>query len=116
LKLKIGSLGEEHHESKIQMIVVLALLNPGESDLDIRKYCSEKKIFIVQIKFDVERFSDMAKVSTDFNWETSTSDESLKKYFEDTSVGHLEDPAILVDKFGRILLWYLPGILSHCLV
>lgn len=116
MKLQIGCLGEEHHESKIQMIVALALLNPGESSLNIRKYYSSELIFIVQINFDVERFSDMSKVSTDFNWETSSSDESLKKYFADTSIGHLEDPAVMLDKFGRILLWYLPGILNHCLV
>jgi hypothetical protein len=27
--------------------------------------------------------------------------------------GQMEEPATIVDKFGRIIIWHLPGILSE---
>jgi hypothetical protein len=37
----------------------------------------------------------------------------LKKKFKmPGGSGYIDEPATVVDKFGRILLWYLPGIIS----
>jgi hypothetical protein len=100
----------------MEMIVTLALLNPSKSRLLLMRIAILIQ-FTVPIKLDVERFAEMTKASVQDDWdEASASNERLKKYFEMTSIGYIKDPAILVDKFGRILLWYLPGILNHRLV
>ena len=58
----------------------------------------------------------MTKVSVEEDWNESASSERLNKYFEKTFIGHVKDPAIFIDSHGKILLWYLPGILNHRLV
>lgn len=35
----------------------------------------------------------------------------MAKFFDDINVGHQEEPCILIDMYGRIVTWYLPGIL-----
>ena len=70
----------------------------------------------VAINFDVTYYAEKVKVSVQNGTSESASDESLKKYFKKTSIGCIQDAAILVDESGRIIAWYLPGILNHQLV
>ena len=73
-------------------------------------------IFIVHIKLDAERYAEAVRMTAQKGWDASMADEKLKKYFGNISICHLKDPAIVVDMFGRILIWFLPDILSHRLV
>jgi len=38
--------------------------------------------------------------------------EKLSKYIKIPSLGHIKEPATIVDKFGLILVWHLPEIIS----
>ncbi|KAG2111108.1 hypothetical protein DEU56DRAFT_762241 [Suillus clintonianus] len=42
----------------------------------------------------------------------STQKEKLRKYFPMTVLGRISEPAMIVDNHGKILVWYLPNILS----
>jgi len=42
----------------------------------------------------------------------STQHEKLRKYFPTTVLGRISEPAMIVDNHGKILVWYLPNILS----
>ena len=55
----------------------------------------------------------MTKMSIEEDWNESASNERLQKYFKKTSIGYVKDPAVFIDSHGKILLWYLPGILNH---
>ena len=38
--------------------------------------------------------------------------EKREKYFDEIQLGIQTQPCIVVDRFGRIILWYLPDILD----
>lgn len=37
--------------------------------------------------------------------------EKMENVYEDVELGYYSDPCIIVDMYGRIVTWYLPGIL-----
>jgi hypothetical protein len=39
-----------------------------------------------------------------------------EKYFTKVNLGLIENPATIVDSHGKILIWYLPGLLLPCRV
>jgi hypothetical protein len=43
---------------------------------------------------------------------TSIEDDRLKKYFNNPQFGEFDEPATVLDRHGRIILWYLPLIFS----
>ena len=52
------------------------------------------------IQFDYNRFAQLSK-----------KQEEPGKYFADTQLGVITKPTTLVDIHGKIMLWYLPGLL-----
>ena len=44
--------------------------------------------------------------------DTATEDARLAKYFENPQLGDFDEPATILDRHGRIMVWYLPFIFS----
>lgn len=65
-----------------------------------------------QTDWDVTRLADRVKNSRKFDGDVSIEDASLAKYFNNPELGDLELPATILDRFGRIIVWYLPSIFS----
>jgi hypothetical protein len=65
------------------------------------------------LPWDCDRFAAKAKDTIENEEQTSASNISLFQHEEKVDLGLVENPCILIDKHGRILLWYLPGVLSH---
>ncbi|KAI6014688.1 hypothetical protein EDC04DRAFT_2903993 [Pisolithus marmoratus] len=66
------------------LVIAFAILNPWE---DVTEW-------------DIDRFSEPMKNVTD-----------KTKYFPYPQWGHISDPATVLDVHGRVLVWYLPGIM-----
>jgi hypothetical protein len=60
-------------------------------------------LFIVQIPWDVEEF---------YHEHVLNGRDKKRFKFPDPLFGKFSDPLTLVDSKGRIVLWYLPGLLS----
>jgi hypothetical protein len=62
----------------------------------------------------VERLADRVKNTrpqeNDAN--ASVEDKRLAKYFKNPQFGEFDEPATVIDRHGRIILWYLPLIIS----
>jgi hypothetical protein len=70
-----------------------------------------------QVEWDVERYSDHTKNSRPTTSEQiSSADQQLEKYFPKAHWGRSDEPGVLIDCQGRILVWHLPGILSRARV
>jgi hypothetical protein len=68
---------------------------------------------IVNVDWDVDRYADRVKLSPPNRDGSATSEpERLKKYFSEAVLGKISTPATIVDRHGRILMVYLPNILS----
>lgn len=67
--------------------------------------------------FDIDRLAEKIKNTrvTDGDGD-SLEDDHLAKFFSPTVLGVLDYPSTVVDKHGRIILWYLPDILAPCRV
>ncbi|OAX34287.1 hypothetical protein K503DRAFT_785883 [Rhizopogon vinicolor AM-OR11-026] len=59
------------------------------------------------VAWDVEWYADMAK-----NGRESKQHEKLRKYFLVSPLGKISVPTTIVDNHGKILVWYLPDIMS----
>jgi hypothetical protein len=70
----------------------------------------------VQTDWDVERFiSNIRELNMAGDHEARIDNElaHLKKKFKiPDGSGYIDEPATVVDKFGCIMLWHLPGIIS----
>ena len=67
-------------------------------------------IWSAQIDLDVTRLADRIK-NTRAQETDSLEDLNLLKYFQMPELGLLTEPVVIVDKFGKIVVWYLPDIL-----
>ena len=70
-----------------------------------------------RVRWDICRWADRVKtglVNNNNNGDDRemTMDRNLDKYHIQEVLGFEDSPAIVVDQHGRILLWFLPGILS----
>ena len=94
------------------LTIVHAFLNPCESS-DLIITTQVIKTSIVNVEWDFDRYSDSAKPSCT---RTKEADSSFKVSADTChvplSLGEITEPATLVDVHGRILVWYLPGILT----
>ena len=54
----------------------------------------------VSVNLDYDRFAESAKKR-----------EEPGKYYNEVHLGLITKPATLVDMHGRIIMWYLPGLL-----
>ncbi|KAG0694117.1 hypothetical protein DFH29DRAFT_880933, partial [Suillus ampliporus] len=67
----------------------------------------------INVDWDVDRYADRVKLSPPNRDGSATSEpERLKKYFSEAVLGKISTPATIVDRHGRILMVYLPNILS----
>ncbi|KAG1794917.1 uncharacterized protein HD556DRAFT_1442707 [Suillus plorans] len=64
------------------------------------------------VDWDVDRFAEMAKVSTPKSDGPLANTNQLPKYFSAAMIGKISVPATIVDRQGKILTIYLPNILS----
>lgn len=61
--------------------------------------------------------ADFVKATTvTANGQPAGNDLSFRNYFQDAQLGYIQHPAALVDRHGRVMTWYLPGILSQARV
>lgn len=64
-----------------------------------------------KVDWDVTRFADQVKnTHPRSDGKPALEDLNLAKYFRNPKLGDLDEPGTIVDKFGRIMVWYLPGI------
>ena len=68
---------------------------------------------IDKTEWDISRFADRVKnTKPTANIDESLEDARLAKFFENPQFGYFEDPATILDRHGRIMMWILPRILS----
>ena len=71
-------------------------------------------LLTVQTDWDVERLADRVKNTRPQSGNgPSIEDDRLAKYFENPQFGEFNEPATVLDRHGRIILWYLPLAFSH---
>jgi hypothetical protein len=68
--------------------------------------------FTVRVDWDADRFAEKVKMTVEEHGETSESNASLEKYFVNPKLGTLNQPAIIVDCHGHIMIWLLSSVLS----
>jgi len=81
--------------------------------------CKNSSCFIKtvdQTDWDVTCLADRVKNSRRLDGDVSIEDASLAKYFKNPELGDFTLPATILDRHGRILVWYLPHIFSSCRV
>lgn len=64
-------------------------------------------------EWDVTRLFDRVKNRRPRIDADPAEDRDLEKYFHNPKLGHLDEPCIVKDIHGRILLWYLPDIYAQ---
>jgi hypothetical protein len=64
------------------------------------------------LTIDADRYGERVKMTVSKDNKESKSDAQLAKFFDRENVGTIEEPAVVVDLHGRILMWYLPDILG----
>ena len=73
--------------------------------------------YLDKVDWDIARFSDRVKNTRPRpDGEPALEDLNLAKYFTNPELGDLDEPSTIVDKFGRIIVWYLLGIFFACLI
>jgi hypothetical protein len=96
---------------RIVLTVAFAVMNSGE--LGLCSFNRSSLCFVVTVNWDVDRFT--SKVNAGIFVDNERLDNELvwlRKYFELPRLGRSDEPATIVDLHGRILVWYLPDILS----
>ncbi|KIK97711.1 hypothetical protein PAXRUDRAFT_135758 [Paxillus rubicundulus Ve08.2h10] len=78
------------------LTIVCTFLNPYAAEWDADRYVNA-------VKAGPPRSSESRKVAQ----------LKLDKYYRPLELGHLIEPATIVDIHGQILVWYLPGILTN---
>jgi len=64
-------------------------------------------------EWDVTRLFDRIKNRHPTTDADPAEDRDLQKYFLNPSLGSQDEPCVVKDVHGRILLWYLPDIYSQ---
>lgn len=65
------------------------------------------------IDWDIERFSDkMPGITNPNNYAEEKRSQQRNRTFPEVKIGKVEVPSCVVDGYGRVVLWHLPGILS----
>jgi hypothetical protein len=96
-----------------------AIMNPSKyivTKTSAVTITSADSINTVYVDFDADRLSDSVKSSVEMEGHTSSSNSRLPKYFKLPNLGRIEQPSMIVDRHGKVLVWYLPGILIGRLV
>ena len=70
--------------------------------------------FLDHLPWDAERFADWLKRQRPKSFpELKKSLDFTHRYFERVELGDFDCPTSIWDKYGRILVWHLPDVLSH---
>lgn len=104
---------------RMALILVLAFLRPCESPLTFPEHPllnrSSPGLIPVNINTYVQKVPARTTVSPRYDPLGPdipvAEEERLRKFFSEIKIGKQTEPGIVVDMFGRILIWYLPGIL-----
>lgn len=100
---------------KALITIAYAIANPCK--LSGLSYNFSANILLDEVGWDVVRFADRVKNTRPHpNGEPAIDDLNLQKFFVNPELGDLDEPSTVVDKFGRIMVWYLPGILHRSLI
>lgn len=70
---------------------------------------------IVTVPWDAESFARAViarRIPADTPLSPASVDQKLMSKFPTPKLGSFEEPMTLVDSCGRILIWYLPGVLD----
>jgi hypothetical protein len=60
----------------------------------------------------VTRFAERVKNSkVQPDGAVSAADATLNQYFKESFIGTLDEPTTILDQYGRIMTWALPGVL-----
>ena len=106
---------EEADFQRVALTVAYATVNPSKKWYLQLNLISN--LFPVQVDWDIERYMDkIMTITMGRNYESRIKNElaRLKNLFQmPDSSEHIDEPATIVDKFGRILLWHLPDIISE---
>jgi hypothetical protein len=114
----LKSLSADDHQQRILITIVVALLNPSDHfSCILSTFFTYQISFVpVRIKWDADRYAESIKQNIELHGETSASNASLEKFFPNPELGIIREPAVILDRHGRILIWVLPRILSGRLV
>ena len=63
------------------------------------------------VDWDFDRFSEAVKIGVKGQKNQEKRRKNLAVFFNMTKMGKIVKPTTIVDQHGRILVWYLPGIL-----
>lgn len=63
----------------------------------------------VKLEWDADRYAQRVKGTTKPG-HTSQEEMDLSKYFKAYQLGTIQKPTTIIDRHGKILLWYLPDI------
>jgi hypothetical protein len=80
-------------------------------------YDFSANMLLDKVDWDVMRFADRVKNTRPRpDGKPAVEDLKLDKFFRNPELGDLDEPTTIIDKFGRIIVWYLPGILHPSLI
>ncbi|KAL4080429.1 hypothetical protein J3A83DRAFT_4366753 [Scleroderma citrinum] len=66
----------------------------------------------IQSEWDFEQFEDKVSWSTSASTNPDQTTTKLAKYFQSLNLGCLDEPHTTLDKHGKVILWYLPNLIS----
>jgi hypothetical protein len=115
LKCRMSNMkGLESMGDRIATIIAHAVLNPSKSlyYLCVHQYYNRHLISLpVIIDIDADRYA-VAVPGTVTAGASSQKEDNLPKFFDLPKLGTITEPTTIIDRHGRILLWYLPDILT----
>jgi len=98
---------------RIVLTVASAVLNPGMSSFFRLMPISLLSNWSVRVSFDIEYYSEHIKNSrVKHNDQVAKELGRLSKFYKPEKGGVHQEPMVVMDFHGRILLWYLPEVLS----
>ena len=103
--------GEDVTESELLHVVLTvaaALLNPGQFLFNSILYIGLIYLLAVHVDWDADQL--MTRVKS-LKPGASQQEEKLDRFFNKVSLGHFDEPVVLVGRFGCVLGWHLPDIL-----
>jgi len=63
------------------------------------------------MEWDFDRLADKASRAPGPSKDPELATAKLAKYFKLTDLGRLDEPCTVLDRNGRIMVWYLPNLL-----
>ncbi|KAG1858080.1 hypothetical protein F4604DRAFT_1684970 [Suillus subluteus] len=117
---ELGVLKEGSIETKLLHKASRLLITKGIKDENSKYEIDRAALTIahamvnpINIDWDVDRYADKAKLSPpNVDESTSAGTERLKKFFPEAILGKISVPTTVVDRHGKILVVYLPNILT----